>query len=70
MRRYKRSQLNAISRYYTEKGRNEAIKSLKDHYDIDYDEFCMITGYKGSPVRMLGDMHTEAMRKRLEAYRS
>ena len=50
MKRYKRSQLNAISRSYTEKAQKEARQWLEAQ-GIDFDEYCKRYGWKASVTR-------------------
>ena len=48
----KRSQLNAISRAYTERAQKKALEELKAA-GIDYETFCKMFNYHGSPVLLL-----------------
>lgn len=56
MSRYSKSQLNAISRSYTERARAKAEKTLDEHFCIKFEKFCEDTGYAGSPCRLLTDI--------------
>lgn len=48
----KKTQLNAISRSYTRKAQKAALASL-EAAGINYESFCKMFSYKGSPVRLV-----------------
>lgn len=45
------AQLNAISRSYTRRAQEQAIRQLLEQ-GIKYEAYCKTTGYKGSPVAL------------------
>lgn len=55
----KKSQLNAISRSYTAKYQKEARERLAKK-GIDFDSFCFVIGYKGSPCKLLTSINAES----------
>lgn len=58
-RRYRKAQLNAISRSYTAKYRKEALAGLTE-IGVDFDAYCRAFGYKGSPCKLLTDINAGA----------
>ena len=54
--RYKRSQLNAISKYYTDKSQNEAREWLVTNYGILFADYCLEYGYKASPCTLMNSI--------------
>ena len=53
------ARLNAISKSYTEKYRKEAIKELKETYDVDYEKWCKRFSYKASPRTLLRCLNSQ-----------
>ena len=47
-----KAQLHAISRYYTQKARNQALEKL-DEMKISFREYCIMFNYNGSPVTLV-----------------
>lgn len=39
-------------------GKERALQGLLAEYDIDYREFCSLTGYKGTPRKLLGSLRS------------
>ena len=50
--KYRRAQLNAISRSYTERNRKHALEALQA-MGIDYEAYCRRFNYKASPCHLL-----------------
>ena len=48
----RKAQLNAISRSYTQKARNQAFERL-DEMKISFKEYCIMFNYNGSPVALV-----------------
>ena len=57
--RYKRSQLNAISRSYTQKAQKEARAWLEEQ-GIDFDEYCRRYDWKASVTRFVQSVREES----------
>lgn len=57
--RYKRSQLNAISRSYTQKAQKEA-RAWLEAQGIDFDEYCRRYDWKASVTRFAQSVREES----------
>ena len=69
--KYRKSQLNAISRSYTAKNRKQAVSDLQG-MGIDFEEYCKMFGYKGSPCKLLTSINTRSAKTlgNVEKYRA
>ena len=66
----KKTQLNAISRSYTRKAQKAALASL-EAAGIDFNNYCKMFNYKGSPVRLVTSIekHEKSTLENLEAFK-
>ena len=60
MRKYTKTQLNAIAYDRVRRNQEKARSELLNQYGIDFIEFAWFTGYNGSPCRLSSDIHKRA----------
>lgn len=68
--KYSKAQLNAISRSYAAKNRQQALTELSD-MGIDYDRYCKVTGCHANPAQLVtwAKLRKAATLAKMEAYK-
>ena len=66
---YRKSQLNAISRWYTERDQQNAKDWLIKNYGVTYEEYAAAYAYKGSPVTLMHHLKDKSCRTTIRMIR-